>query len=121
MTTQRVRIRNRKKTEDQATTDSSSENTLRDAASQGANAARVKAGQIISTVQQGTHRSVYSSVYALSYGVVFASMIIGHLIPGGSVVRRALSDGSQAAVKDFHQGRQIRQEAQETPSALPAL
>lgn len=113
------RSRTRKKPEASTATESADTDSLATAASEGASAAKARASQLIATVQQGTHRSVYSSVYAISYGVVFASMIIGHLIPGGSVVRKALADGSEAAVKDFRKTRKSEDHADHA-AGIPA-
>lgn len=39
----------------------------------------------------------YCAVYAVSFGVVFGSIILGKLIPGRAVIARGLQDGSDSA------------------------
>ncbi len=42
-------------------------------------------------------RAVYGAVYALSFGCVFGTMLIGRLVPGREIIARGIIDGAQAA------------------------
>jgi hypothetical protein len=79
-----------------ATAMASAAEAVRDGASDAA--ARVEkalpaAGQFVS-------RFVYSSCYFVSYGVVFPTLFLAHMIPGGSPIATGLCDGAGAA-SDF--------------------
>ena len=72
-----------------------------------------KGGNIIS-------QAVYTSVYAVSFGVVFSSLLVSRLlVPKDSTVAKALHDGSVAAKKAIEEKEQLIVEvAEETAEIL---
>ena len=62
--------------------------------------AAAKAKQALPAAGQFVSRLVYSSCYYVSYGVVFPTLFLANVIPGGSPIAAGLSDGANAA-KDF--------------------
>ncbi|MFN5746064.1 MAG: hypothetical protein ACK443_08265 [Methylococcaceae bacterium] len=46
-------------------------------------------------------RLLYSSTYLLTYSAVFGALFISRMLPGRTVISRALDDGARAAKNDF--------------------
>lgn len=44
---------------------------------------------------------VYGTVFGISYGVVFTAILLGKLIPGSGLMRRAMGDGADSAERFF--------------------
>jgi hypothetical protein len=62
--------------------------------------AAAQAKQALPAAGQFVSRLVYSSCYYVSYGLVFPTLFLANVIPGGGPVAAGLSDGASAA-KDF--------------------
>lgn len=57
-------------------------------------------------------RAVYSSVYAVSFGTVFTSLLVKKLIiPKGGVIDNALHDGAAAAIEAVEEKQKVIAEA----------
>lgn len=59
------------------------------------------AKKFMAKICSGAQKGVYTSVYAISYGVVYAGLLVGGLIPTNSIVSEGLRDGSSAARKAY--------------------
>jgi hypothetical protein len=79
-----------------ATAMASAAEAVRDRASDAA----AKAKQALPATGQFISRLVYSSCYFVSYGVVFPTLFLANVVPGGGPIAAGLSDGANAA-KDF--------------------
>ena len=76
-----------------ATAMASAAEAVRDRASDAA----AKAKQALPATGQFVSRFVYSSCYFISYGVVFPTLYLAHVIPGGGPIATGLCDGADAA------------------------
>jgi len=76
-----------------ATAMSSAAEAMRD----GASDAAAKVQQVLPATSEFVSRFVYSSCYFISYGVVFPTLFLAHVIPGGAPVALGLTDGASAA------------------------
>ena len=70
----------------------------RQAAQAGASDARDAAARTWSATSLFLSRFVYTTCYAVSYGVVFPAVFLAHSIPQNNAVVRGLIDGAQAAI-----------------------
>jgi len=68
------------------------------AARDGAADARDAAIRTWNATSQIASRVVYSTCYAVSYGVVFPAVFLAHSIPRNNAVVRGLVDGAQEAI-----------------------
>jgi hypothetical protein len=75
------------------------------AARDGAADARDAAIRTWNATSQIACRLVYSTCYAVSYGVVFPAVFLAHSIPRNNAVVRGLVDGAQGAI---HKVEQLR-------------
>lgn len=64
--------------------------------------------KLVPTVGKSVEQVVYNGVYFVSYGVTFGALVVGSLIPKHSLITKAISEGSEAARKNF-------KKRQETP------
>jgi hypothetical protein len=60
--------------------------------------------------------AVYSTVFCVSYSVVFSAMLFGAYIPGGGLIGRGLCDGAAAARGEFRRPAS----AEADPASVPA-
>lgn len=63
----------------------------------GTSDAIAKAREAVPAVGRFVSRVVYSSSYYLSFGVVFPTMLVANIVPGGEVLASGLVDGASAA------------------------
>jgi hypothetical protein len=63
----------------------------------GASDAVAKAREAVPAVGRFVSRVVYSSCYYVSFGVVFPTMLVANIVPGGDVLASGLLDGASAA------------------------
>jgi hypothetical protein len=63
----------------------------------GASDAVAKARQAVPAVGRFVSRAAYSSCYYVSFGVVFPTMLVATVVPGGDVLASGLLDGASAA------------------------
>lgn len=63
----------------------------------GTSDAVTKARQAVPVVTCFVSRVIYSSSYYLSFGVVFPTMLVANIVPGGEVLATGLLDGASAA------------------------
>jgi len=75
------------------------------AARDGAADARDAAIRTWNATSQIASRCVYTTCYAVSYGVVFPAVFLAHSIPRNNAVVRGLVDGAQEAI---HKVEQLR-------------
>jgi hypothetical protein len=68
------------------------------AAKEGAEKARATADEVIPAATRMLSGAVYKTSYAISFGVVFASVFLARSIPQNNAVVHGLIDGAQAAV-----------------------
>ena len=68
------------------------------AAKEGAEKARATADEVLPAAGQMLSTTVYKTSYAISYGVVFASVFLARSIPQNNAVVHGLVDGARAAV-----------------------
>jgi len=76
-----------------ATAMSSAAEAMRD----GASDAAAKVQQALPATSEFVSRFVYSSCYFVSYGVVFPTLFLANVIPGGGPIAAGLCDGASAA------------------------
>jgi hypothetical protein len=63
----------------------------------GATDARESVAQALPGAGRFVSRTVYTSCYFLSYGVVFPTVLVANLLPVGGPIRYGLADGATAA------------------------
>lgn len=68
-----------------------------DSVSQGAAAARDAAGKALPSVGLFANRLIYSTCYAVSYGVVFPVALVALSVPQNNPLVHGMIDGSRAA------------------------
>jgi hypothetical protein len=67
------------------------------AAKEGAEEARATVADSLPAARKFVSRSVYNTCYAISYGVVFPTMLIVRMVPKDNAVVHGLVDGARAA------------------------
>jgi hypothetical protein len=73
------------------------------AAKEGAEDARTTAADALPAVGQMASRLVYNTCYAISYGVVFPTVLAARSIPKDNAAVHGLIDGAHAAVDMVHE------------------
>ena len=63
----------------------------------GTSDAVAKAREAVPVVGRFVSRVVYSSSYYVSFGVVFPTMLVANIVPGGEALATGLMDGATAA------------------------
>ena len=93
------------------------------AAKEGAEDARTTAADALPAAGQMVSRLVYNTCYALSYGVVFPTVLAARSIPTNNALVHGFIDGAHAAVNriDLLQGAALDSPAAaSSPSLAPA-
>jgi hypothetical protein len=86
-----------------------------EAVREGASDASEAAAGFIPAIGAMVHKGVYSSFYALTYGVVFGSLVVGSLIPSNNAMGEGVRDGIEAAKRAF-KARKEAAHAEEMPA-----
>ncbi|MFN0053865.1 MAG: hypothetical protein ACKV0T_16930 [Planctomycetales bacterium] len=73
------------------------------AVSSGASQVVEKAQQAIPATSQFLSKSAYHGGYYLAYGLVFPTLFLARVIPGGNSLLNGMADGATAAGKALHQ------------------
>lgn len=89
------------------------------AAKEGAEEARATAIDALPAARQFLSRSMYNTCYAISYGVVFPTMLVVRAVPKDNAMVHGLVDGARAAT-DMVDEMRAKSVASETPAAIPA-
>ncbi len=82
--------------------------------------AAAKTKQALPAAGQFVSRLVYSSCYFVSYGVVFPTLFLANVIPGGGPIAAGLCDGASAAkdsVKEMRKPK-VTEDAEEAAATL---
>lgn len=82
---------------------------------EGASDAREAAANFIPSVGKLVHQGVYRGFYAVTYGVVFGSLVVGSLIPTNNAMGEGVRDGIDAAQKAFKSKKAVA-ETKEAPA-----
>jgi hypothetical protein len=85
--------------------------TAMQAARDGAADARAAVDRAIPAIAEFTSRLVYTTSYAISYGVVFPTLLVARAIPKDNVLVHGLVDGARAATDMVDDWRGDRQAA----------
>lgn len=94
------------KTAEQATVENATETVKKSKVAligvkKGAVAAKQAATKFASAPARVFDSAVYSTCYGVSYGAVFASLLILKILPTNSLVNKGFHDGAKVARKDF--------------------
>jgi hypothetical protein len=83
--------------DDQSKTTTSTLGLIAHAAQRGAMHVREAAARTCTVTERFVSRSVYTTCYAISYGVVFPSVLLARSIPVNNAAARGLIDGAHGA------------------------
>lgn len=97
--------------------------TAAEAVRDGASDALAKARQAVPATREFVTKSVYSSFYYLSFGVVFPTLLVTNFIPGCGPIANGLADGATAAnavVREMKESAAARKAAKIEGQSAPA-
>jgi hypothetical protein len=77
------------------------------AAKDGVEEARATVAEAVPAASDTLSRMAYKSSYAISYGVVFASLFVARSIPKNNAIVNGFIDGAQAATDMVKSGGQV--------------
>lgn len=87
----------------------------------GAGALADRTRQALPAAGQMVQKLVYSSGYYVSYGIVFPTLFLTRIIPGGSLLVTGMSDGAAAASSSLQRmGSKVATKPAAKPKKAPA-
>jgi hypothetical protein len=64
---------------------------------------REDVGEFLPMLRETLSKAVYTTCYSISYGVVFGGLVIGSLLPKGSLIHKGVCDGAESAARAFRE------------------